>query len=149
MTDIFNKILGVFLAFILLAGAPLIIRTMGKDLTMERSVLNEMTNLIDKVTDSGLLTKQDLTDFYLGVSSHGVAMDATIQRYMKIVSPDGAGGTYASYVLSDDNRSWAKGDIIKVTVKAIDYTGAQRIQNRLLHITPLRFDQTLAGMVRK
>lgn len=149
MTDIINKIIGVLLAFTLLVGAPLIITSMSKDLTMSRSVLNEMTNLINKVTDNGRLSSQDLSDFYLGISSHGMTMDATIRRYMKVVNPDGNGGTYTIYMISDDLSTWNSGDIIKVTVKAIDYTGAQRIQNRLLRLTPPKFEQTLAGMVRK
>ncbi|QGQ98786.1 hypothetical protein EHS13_29880 [Paenibacillus psychroresistens] len=149
MTDIFNKILGVLLAFTLLAGGPLVINTMGKDLTMNRSVLNEMTNLINKVSDDARLSPIDLSDFYLGVSSYGITMDATVRRYVKTVNPDGSGGTYTSYVLTDDVSKWNEGDIIKVTVKAIDYTAAQRIQYRLLHLSPPKFDQTLAGMVRK
>lgn len=149
MTDIINKVIGVLLAFTLLVGAPLIITAMGKDLTMHRSVLNEMTNLIDKVSDNGRLSSQDLSDFYLGISSHGMTMDATIQRYMRVVNPAESGGTYATYMISDDLDRWNTGDIIKVTVKAIDYTGAQRIQNRLLRLTPLKLEHTLAGMIRK
>lgn len=149
MTDIFNKILGVLLAFTLLAGAPLVINSMNKDLTLNRSVLNEMTNFIDRVTDNGRLTDEELADFYIGVSSYGISMDATVKRYMKVVNPDGASGTYTSYVLSDNLDTWNQGDIIKVTVKAIGYTSSQRIQNKILHITPNMFDQTLSGMIRK
>lgn len=149
MTDIFNKVLGVVLAFFILVGGPLVISSMNKDLTMNRSVLNEMTNLIDKVGDNGRLSKQDLSSFYVNVSSHGMAMDATVSRYMKVVTPDGANGTVTSYMLVDDNTVWNKGDIIKVHVQALDYTSAQRMQNYLLRMNPPKFDQTLAGMIRK
>lgn len=149
MTDIINKILGVLIAFVLLAGGPLVINALNKDLTMNRSVLNEMTNLIDKVTDNGRLSPNDLSDFYISISSHGMAMDATISRYLKVVTPDGANGTIISYMLVDDNTTWNAGDIIKVRVQAIDYSGAQRLQNRLLRLNPPKFDQTLAGMIRK
>lgn len=149
MTDIINKIVGVLIAFVLLAGGPLVINSMNKDLTMNRSVLNEMTNLIDKVTDNGRLSPQDLSDFYVGISSHGMAMDATVSRYMKVVTPDGNGSTISSYMLVEDNTSWNPGDIVKVRVQAIDYSGAQRLQNRLLRLNPSKFDQTLAGMIRK
>lgn len=149
MTDIINKVLGVLIAFVLLAGGPLVINAMGKDLTMNRSVLNEMTNLIDKVTDNGRLSEADLSEFYINISSHGMAMDATISRYMKVVQPDGSGGFTTTYMLVDDNTTWNRGDIIKVRVQAIDYSGAQRLQNRLLRLNPPKFDQTLAGMVRK
>ncbi|WP_138755930.1 hypothetical protein [Paenibacillus sinopodophylli] len=149
MSDIINKILGVLIAFAVLAGGPLVINAMNKDLTMNRSVLNEMTNLIDKVSDNGRLSSQDLSDFYVGISSYGMAMDATVSRYMKVINPDGAGGTVSSYMLVDDNTTWSSGDIIKVRVQAIDYSGAQRLQNRLLRLNPPKFDQTLAGMIRK
>ena len=149
MTDFINKVIGVLLAFALLVGGPLIINTMSKDLTMNRSVLNEMTNLINKVTDNARLTEHDLSDFNLGISLHGVTMDAKVQRYMKVINPDGNGGTYSSYVLNENMDTWNEGDIIKVTVKAVDFSGAQRIQYRLLHFTPNKFEQTLAGMVRK
>jgi hypothetical protein len=149
MTDLFNKILGVLLAFVLLVGAPMAIDTMSRELTMKRSILNEMTNFIDKVTDSGRLTDADLADFYLGISSYGIAMDATISRYAKVVNPDGHNGTYTSYVYQEDIRTWNTGDIIQVKVQAIDYTAAQRLQHRILRLTPAKFEQTLAGMVRK
>lgn len=149
MTDIINKIIGVLLAFTLLAGGPLVINSMSKDLTMNRSVLNEMTNLINKVCDNGRLTNEDIADFHLAVSSYGVTMDITIKRYQKIVNPNGAGGTTTTYLLNDNITAWNQGDIIKVTVKAIDYTAAQRIQNRLLFLNPAMFDQTLSGMVRR
>ncbi|GKU77575.1 hypothetical protein [Paenibacillus sp. L3-i20] len=148
MADIINKILGVLIAFAILVGGPLVITSMNKDLTMNRSVLNEMTNFIDRVTDNGRLSSQELSAFYTSISSHGVAMDATVYRYMKVVVPDGA-GTRTTYMLVDDNTIWNQGDIIKVRVQAVDYSGAQRIQNRLLRLTPPKFDQTLAGMVRK
>lgn len=149
MTDLFNKILGVLLAFVLFVGAPMVINTMSKELTMKRSVLNEMTNFIDKVTDNGRLTETDLADFYLGISAYGVAMNATINRYAKVVNPDGNDGTYTSYVYQKDITTWHTGDIIQVKVEAIDFTAAQRLQHRILRLAPVKFEQTLAGMVRK
>lgn len=149
MTDIFNKILGVLLAFVLLVGAPMVINTMSKELTIKRGVLNEMTNFIDKVTDNGRLTETDLADFHLGISAYGIAMDATISRYAKVVNPDGNDGTYTSYIYQKDITQWNTGDIIQVKVQAIDYSAAQRLQNRILRLAPAKFDQTLAGMVRK
>ncbi|MFD0588512.1 hypothetical protein ACFQZE_10905 [Paenibacillus sp. GCM10027627] len=148
MTDIINKILGVLIAFAILVGGPLVITALNKDLTMSRSVMNEMTNFIDKVTDNGRLSSQDLASFYTSISSHGVPMDATVTRYMKVVYPEGA-GTRAAYMIVDDNTVWNPGDIIQVKVQAVDYSGAQRLQNRLLRLTPPKFDQTMAGMIRK
>jgi hypothetical protein len=148
MSDFLNKLIGVVLAFILLAAAPLIITSLGNDLTMKRSVLNETTNFINKVTDNARISDLDLSNFYLGISAYGVSMDGIVQRYVKVVNPDGNGGTYTTYTASDQLTSWNKGDIIKVTVKAIDYTGSQRIMNRIMHLSPPKYDVTMSGMVR-
>ena len=148
MSDIFSKILGIVLAFILLAFAPLTINALANDLTMKRASINEVTNFINKVTDSGRITDADLADFYLGCASHGVAADVKINRYVKIINPDGAGGTYTSYVLSTDIYNWNRGDVIQVTFKAVDWSGAQRILWQLLKMSQPKFEFTLAGKVR-
>lgn len=148
MSDIFSKILGIVLAFILLAFGPLTVNSLTGDLTMKRASINEVTNFINKVTDSGRTTEAELADFYLGCASHGVVADVTVKRYVKIVNPDGKGGTYTSYVLSTDLSKWNRGDVIQVTFKAIDWTGAQRILWQLLKMAQPKFEFTLAGKVR-
>lgn len=148
MTDLFGKIVGVFLAFLLLGCATLIIDTKIDEVGMKRSIYNEMTNFIDKTTDSGKISKRDLSDFYLGVSSHGVAMDAKIQRYVRVVNPDGAGGTYTTYTLSENINDWNKGDIIKITCKTIGYTSGQKFTHRLMGVSPSDTPYVLSGMVR-
>lgn len=147
MTDIFNKILGVLLAFVILAGGPLIMNTMTKELTMKREVLNEMSQLINKVTDNGRLSDLDKSNFYFAIASHGEPLDARIRRYIKVVNPDGAGGTHVTYMLTDNISTWEPGDIIQVQVQAVDYTGAERIEYMLLHLSPPKFEETLSGMV--
>lgn len=128
MSDFINKIIGLFMVFILLVLAPLIINSLSTSLTMKRAVLNEMTNFIDKVTDSGRITAPQKTDFfYLGCSSHGVTVDVRIKRYIRVVNSDGAGSTITTYVLSDKIDNWNQGDIIEVEVEAIDYTSAQKL----------------------
>ena len=148
MSDFPSKILGLFLAFFLLVVAPLTNYGLSNDLTTKRAVLNEMTNFIDKVTDVSTITEVSLADFYLGCSSHGAIVDVKVDRYIKIVNPDGSGGTYTTYVLSDQLVSWNQGDIVKVRVQAIDYTGAQRMMWYFLKLVTPKLDFELAGMVR-
>lgn len=148
MSDFLNKLIGVVLAFVLLAAGPLINRGLSQDLEMKRSVLNEITNFLDKVSDNGRINDVDVSNYYLALNSYGVAMDAHIERQIKVVNPDGAGGTYATYVVSDDITQYNQGDIVITTVKAIDYTGSQRVINRLMHLSPPKFDVTFSAMVR-
>lgn len=148
MSDFINKIIGLFMVFILLVLAPLIINSLSTSLTMKRAVLNEMTNFIDKVTDSGRITAPQKTDFYLGCSSHGVTVDVRIKRYIRVVSSDGAGSTITTYVLSDKIDNWNQGDIIEVEVEAIDYTSAQKLMWYFNRFFPPKIDFQLAGMIR-
>lgn len=155
MTDIFSKILGIVLAFILLAFAPLTINSLTSDLTMKRASLNEVTNFINKVTDTERITDVELKDFYLGCASHGVSADVKITRYERIVNPDktvvnpdGSYGTTTTYVASTNIQSWNKGDVIQVTFKALDWTGSQRILMQLMKLAQPKFEFTLAGKVR-
>lgn len=107
-----------------------------------------MTNFIDKVTDTGQISELDITDFYTGCSSYGAVVDVQIKRYMRIINPDGKGSTYCTYVLSDKLNHWDQGDIIEVDVKAIDYTGAQKISAYFNKISTPKLNFQLAGMVR-
>lgn len=149
MSDVINKLIGVILAFILLAFAPLTINTLMADLAMQRSIMNEQVNLINKVSDSAVLNEMQLADFYLGVSSHGAVVDAKVMRFMRTVNPDGAGGTYTTYTPSDQINKWNKGDIIQVKVSAVDWTGPQKIMWQLLKLTTPRFESVLAGEIRE
>jgi hypothetical protein len=146
--DIINKVIGVIIAFVILGAGPLINYSETKDTERSRNVLNEMANFINKVSDTGKLTDLELADFYLGVSSHGATMDAKVQRYVKVVNPDGSGGTYTSYTPTDSITKWNKGDMIKVTVTAIEYSGGEKLLQNILGISPAKFDNTLAGMIR-
>lgn len=148
MNDFFTKLIGLFLAFFLLVIAPITNNALAQDLTMKRAILNEMTNFVDKVTDSGQISDAMLSDFYLGCASHGAVVDVSVQRYIKIVNPDGSGGTYITYVLSDEIAKWNKSDIVKVKVEAIGYTGAQRLMWYFLKLVTPKLEFELAGMVR-
>jgi hypothetical protein len=148
MNDFFTKLIGLFMAFFLLVIAPITNNALAQDLTTKRAILNEMTNFVDKVTDSGHISPEMLTDFYLGCSSHGAVVDVTVQRYIKIVNPNGSGGTYITYVLNDQLTNWNQSDIIKVKVEAISYTGAQRLMWYFLRLITPKLEFEIAGMVR-
>lgn len=148
MTDFIGKVISTILVFILMILAPLTIWSFASDLEAKRALLNEAENLIDKIEDTGTLNDVQLADFYLGCASHGVIVDARVYRYIKVVNPDGAGGTVTNYVVADNLTLWNKGDVIKVQVEAIDYTGAQKMLMMLMRVFNDKLDFTMSGMVR-
>lgn len=148
MGDFLNKIIGTIIAFLIIFVGPATMLTLSAQLEMERGVFNEMTGLIDKVTDTGKLTDEQYADFLLGISSYGAVMDVELIRYLTMVVPDGSGGTTTVYQIVDNTSDYNKGDYFQVRVRAIDYTGAQRLIFRIANVFTGKFDETLAGRVR-
>lgn len=149
MSDIFSKIFGVILAFVLSILTPYTITTMVDDMVARRSIMNEMTMFIDEVIDTGEVTEEQLADFQLGCNSYGPIVQIEVKRYVKTIDPDVVnGGTYTTYVLGDDNRHYNQGDHVQVTVHTIGYTGAQRLVMATVGILTPKFECTLSGRVR-
>lgn len=158
--DIVNKLLGLFITFMIMAVGPLVLTARSLDLSMKRATYNEVSNFMDKVADSGQLSDKQLEDFYLAMSSHGATMDVDILRRTKVINPDGKGGTVTSYIPNDviltetetDDptiKRWTKGDIIEVRFKAVSYTGSQRAVSSLTGISEPKFEDRLSKMIRK
>ena len=144
-----NKILGVVLCFAMMV--IMICSVMLSDqIQARRSIVAEVTNFLDEVTDSGNLTERQVADLYLACSSYGPTTDVQLLRYVKVVNPDpkNPGSTYTTYVGSDDIYTWNQGDILKVKVTEIGYSGiASFVYNTLgILLAPVEF--TLAGRVR-
>lgn len=146
--DFLNKIIGILIAVALLVIGPLTTLMSVKVLAVERGCLNDMEALIDKVSDTGNLTANELADFKLAIASHGIVADIKIERYITLIVPDGAGGTKRVLQLHDDISSYNRGDYISVTVKAVDMSGTQKLLYRLTSFLVPPFNRTLTGRVR-
>ena len=150
MTDIFGRVFGVILAFILLFIAPFTMVTLSQEMVARRTILNEMQSFIDETIDSRQVTDQQLEDFYLGISGLGPIVDVEIRRYVRTVDPDPVeeGEIYVTYVYSEDNRTYNQGDKVSVRVHAIGYTGTQKFLRAITGLFLPQIDYTLAGRVR-
>ena len=150
MTDIFGRVFGVILAFILLFIAPFTMVTLSQEMVARRTILNEMQSFIDETIDSRQVTDQQLEDFYLGISGLGPIVDVEISRYVRKVDPYPVeeGEIYVTYVYSEDNRTYNQGDKVSVRVHAIGYTGTQKFLRAITGLFLPQIDYTLAGRVR-
>lgn len=122
-----------------------------QDITNTRTLMNEVDNFIDKVTDTGVCTDKMLSDFYLGCSSCGVPVDVKVKRYEKVVNPvskDTESGTQLTYTINSDLTVFNQGDIVQVSLKFIGPTGLQRIVWSVLRIFQPQTDFDFAGLVR-
>ena len=113
--------------------------------------MNETVNFIDKVTDTGLCTDDNLEDFYLACTGYGVPVDVKVTRQEAIVNPvskEAGSGTRVTYTVNSDITVFNQGDIVVVDVKFLSQTNMQRFLWNILRILHFRQDYTFAGMVR-
>lgn len=150
MSDLFGKVFGVILAFILVFVAPFTILTLTNEMVARRTILNEMQSFIDETIDSRQITDMQLEDFYLAISGLGPICDVEIERYVRTVDPDpkDPDEIYVTYVFSEDNRTYNQGDKIKVRVHAISYTGTEKYLRSISGMFLPSLDYTLAARVR-
>lgn len=148
MTGFPSKIIGLVIVFIMLVLGPTLRSVQMDSITQRRELYNEVTNMLDNITDSGEVTNQTLEDFYLGIASKGIPVDVKIERYVKIVNPDGKGGTYYTYTYSDNINDWNKGDVCKIKVTQLTSTNLQRLAYNISKMSTKSLDFTFSGRVR-
>lgn len=117
-------------------------------LTQRREIYNEVTNMLDRIVDTGSISDAEIEDFYLGVSSKGLPVDIKIERLIKVVNPDGNGGTYSTYSFSDKIDEWNKGDVCRLTVKQVAESNTARLAFNFTKMYTKPVDITFAGRVR-
>lgn len=157
MTDAINRIFSIILVFLSCVLGPYVFSTIAADNVTSREVLNETSVFIDKVTDKGTLTREDLDDFYLALNSHGGVFTATISHYQLIEEPVPGESSKLLYVANSSVEALESGmldevilntkDCIQVHVTAVTHTTGDRLIYRVLGIDRGVLDFHLAGTV--
>ena len=147
MYGFINKLLGllIVLALVVLMLANVMVSTM---LQARRSIVAEVTNFIDEITDSATLSERQIQDLYLACNQYGPVCDVKIFRYSRVVDTDPAhpGQTYTTY---DKLERWNVGDICKVHVEEVGFTGFAYFLRQTLGLSMGQIDFSLAGRIRK
>ena len=149
MYGFINKILGVLLCFAMII--IMLSTVMVTDyLQATRSVVAEVTNFVDEVTDTGVLTPAQLSDLYTACVSYGVQADVQVLRYVKVINPDplDADNVIRNYVVNEDIYNWKQGDLVKVNVNAIGQTGLTSFLYHIFGLNIANLNFTLAGRIR-
>lgn len=152
--DFANKIVTVVLVFIMLVVSPTFWLYVRDDMISERLVLNEVAQFIDKATDKGEVTEQDIDDLYIGINAVGGTYDVKVTRYMPTPIPMGSGKSrivYSNVEYTDDAGEALqlnKGDLIKVSVSSVGLTPAKQMLWTVLRMDSSKGDFSLSGAVR-
>ena len=148
MVDFPNKIVTIVIVFVMLVISPLTNSYIRGEMVTERVALNEIALFLDRVTDKGSITEQDLDDLYIGVNSSGGTYDVQVKRYIRMATEDGAGATRTLYLNADIDGSMNTGDIVSVSLEEIGISPAKRLLWAILKVDSGDGELGLARTVR-
>lgn len=149
MSNLVGKVLGVIIIFVLIMEMMCFVM-ISEQITSTRSIVADVTNFIDEVTDTGVLDKKAVADLYLACNSYGPTVDVQVLRLKKVVNPDpkNPGKTYTTYVGDDKIYDWNQGDSCKVVVKQVGATGMEYFIYKSFGFMLAPVDFSLAGRIR-
>mgnify|MGYP006898198349 CR=1 FL=1 len=103
MHGFLSRIVGLILAFLMLIIAPLINAYGVQEMENKVELLNDVSEFLDKQTDKGGITDEDMDQFYVNVQSHGMILDVKVDRLVKTATESGDGTIHTTYIAADDN----------------------------------------------
>ena len=149
MSGVVTKILGVVMVLVLLV--LMLCNVMVADqLQARRSIVAEVTNFIDEITDTGQLDERKLSDLYLACNAYGPVCDVKVTRYTRQVNPVTGkhGEYYTTYAVSTDMYNWNQGDLCKVTVEEVGFTSLSYFLYAVTGLSMAPVDFGLTGRIR-
>lgn len=143
-----TRIVSLLLTFVMLIIAPLIYTYSITEMEGRRLILNDVTQFLDKVTDKGTITEDDLTEFTLLVNSHGIVIKPVVKRLVRssIVTPSGEIRTI--HVSVDDLTSLNQRDTVQVKLQEVSSSIYRRLLKTMLRIDEGEYTLEMAAVVR-
>ncbi len=148
MEGLLSRVFGLMLCFLLLIVAPLINAYGTQEMENRVELLNDVSSFLDKQTDKGGITQSDIDQFYVKAESHGMALNVTVRRYVKMSTKMKNGEIHTSYVAADDTSILNQHDILQVNIKEISSTPYKRLLSLFLKIYDKPYTLTMAKMVK-
>jgi len=154
------KLIGAILALLLLVFIPIVTAVEKSDIGIERTAWNSVQNYVDIIADKGRITSDDYSKFMLKLGSTGIAWDVTVTVDSRRVYAGSIAGQMevrhvTTHVFKSEsggifntNVPLRKGDIVTVSVEAINKTAGQQLTENILRIWTAPSEMSLAVMVR-
>lgn len=157
MYDFPSKIVMLVLIFLSAVIIPSTWLYIHNDMTQQRSALNEVTSFIDKSTDKGVITKEDVDNLQVSLNATGGMYDAEIERHMQVPTPDieNPKNNRMVYIKMDyidkatgKGIQMVEGDLITVKAKEIGVSPAKRMIWAVLRLDLPKETISLTSMVK-
>lgn len=143
-----SRIVSLILVFFMLIVSPLIYSYSVSEMEDRRLLLNDVTQFLDKVTDKGTITEDDLTEFALQVNSHGMVINPIVKRLVRtsIVTPRGEIRTINVPV--DALYSLNQRDTVQVILQEVSMSVYRRLLKAVLRVDEGAYTLEMAAVVR-
>lgn len=148
--DLPGKIIGALIAFALCIIAPFVTISNQNEMLDRRMIINHVTDFLDEVIDSRTVTDAALAELNINLASYGIIVDYEITRYALSIDPDPVtGNAYTtSYIVTDDNRHYNKGDKLSIRVYTVGYSSTQALAHKLTGMFVKDLDETITVRIR-
>lgn len=148
MTGHLSRIISLILVFMMLIIAPLIYSYSVSEMEDRRLLLNDVTSFLDKVTDKGTITEDDLTEFALQVNSHGMVIKPTVKRLIRASVTTPEGNVRTINVAVDDISSLNQRDTVQVILEEVSKSPYRKLIQAILRIDEGPYSLEMAAIVR-
>lgn len=148
MHGFLTRSVSIILAFLLLIVAPLINVYGTQEMENRMETLNDVSEFLDRVTDKGEISQDDLNGFYLAAESHGMTLDIQVDRLVKTATVLEDGTVSMAYIIADDVHILNVGDIVKVTLDEVSTTPYKKLLNIFLRLDTRVYHLDMAKMVK-
>lgn len=161
MEGFLSRLFGLILTFFMLIIAPLINAYGTQEMQDRIGILNDTSEFIDKQTDKGQITKQDLDQYYANVESHGMVLNVEVKRLVRVSTKLKNGSVHTTYIAADENTAkntaddslsvvhyLNQHDVLQVKIKERSSTPYKRFLNTFLKIDDSPYELDMAKMVK-
>jgi hypothetical protein len=147
-----SRVIALVLVFLMLIVSPLLEKYGIGEMENRMEILNDTNEFLDKVTDKGGITDNDLNDFYLSVESHGMTLDVRVDRMVKTSTlykdADGDEQVSTAYIAADSIDVVNPGDIVKVQLQEVSTTPYKKMLNMFLKIDDQLYSLDMSKMAK-
>lgn len=148
MHGFLSRVVALILVFLLLIVAPLLNTYGTQEMENRMGTLNDVSEFLDKVTDKGEISDDDLNEFYLAVESHGMTLDVKVSRLVKTATLLDDGTVSTTYISADNIHDLNVNDIVKVELEEVSTTPYKKLLRMFLRLEDRQYTLDMAKMVK-
>ena len=87
MTNLFSRLITLFIAFVLVILAPYLISVTVDDYTARIEVLDEVETFVDTVCDTHIVSKNLVDNLNMSIAQYGIISTVKITYYKEVINP--------------------------------------------------------------